>query len=502
MRPTTLLSIIFLIFISLLSSCKEQASSDMNLQQKIDDLLAKANEKGIFHGTVLIAKGGKVAYTGAYGLSNIEPETPMKVENIFRLASVSKQFTCMTIMMLKEEGKLDYDQDVKDFIPELPYEGITLRHLMNHTSGIPSYESLFDNKWKTELKDDDPKKFIEGNEHMLSFLVEHKPERHFAPGEKWEYSNTAYLCLAIVTERVSGIPFADFAKQRIFDPLEMSNTSFYNFVPGPDPNMPLRAFGFTKGLGGKLRYNDSHYLNPVKGDGGVFSTVEDLFKWDRALYTEKLVKKESLEEAFTPGKLANGEAHDYGFGWSIGESLSGKKTVSHGGGWVGFRTFIHREIEEDHTIIFLSNHSSNYMEAILYQLKNILHDRSYIIPKEMTAEKIGKTYFHEGVEAGMKKYEELKADLEKDAVWGVENELWYLASVLHEEEKPEAAVNVLQLIINDYAEKPGPYLRGIGNIQAEMGENTLALQAYESALKADPKIEGVKEKIQELTENR
>ena len=473
----------------------------MSLQQKIDDLLSQANERGIFNGTVLMAKGGEVEYTGAYGVSNIEPETPMKVENIFRLASVSKQFTCMTIMMLKEEGKLDYYQDVKDFIPELPYEGITLRHLMNHTSGIPDYESLFDNNWKTELENDDPEKFLDGNEHMLSFLVEHKPERHFAPGEKWEYSNTAYLCLAIVTERVSGIPFADFAKERIFDPLEMSSTSFYNFVPGPDPNMPLRAFGFMKGLGGKLSYNDTHYLNPVKGDGGVFSTVEDLYKWDRALYTEKLVKKETLEEAFTPGKLANGEAHDYGFGWTVEKSPSGKKAVSHGGSWVGFRTFIYREIEEDNCIIILTNHSSMYMESILYQLKNILHDKSYIIPKEMAAETIGKTYFHKGIEAGMDKYKELKAELEKDANWGAEYDLWYVASLLHEEKKPEAAIHVLQLIIDNYAEKPGPYLRGIGNIQAEMGENVLALKSYESALAADPNIEGVKEKIQELTEN-
>ncbi|MDW3649747.1 MAG: serine hydrolase [Bacteroidia bacterium] len=501
MRYSGPLAFTFLIFLSFFISCKENVSTEMTIDQKIDDLLSQAYEKQIFNGTVLIAKKGEVVYKGAYGLSNIDPETPMKVENIFRLASVSKQFTCMTIMMLKEEGKLDYDQDVKDFIPELPYEGITLRHLMNHTSGIPDYVELFDVNWKTDLEDDDPAKLIKGNDHMLSLLVEHKPERKFAPGEKWEYSNSAYLCLAIVTERVSGISFSNFAKERIFDPLGMSSTSFYDFVPGPDPNMPLRAFGFTKRLDGTRSYNDTHYLNSVKGDGGIFSTVEDLYKWDRALYTEKLVKKETLEEAFTPGKLANGELHDYGFGWTIGKSISGKKTVAHGGGWVGFRTYIHREIEEDHSIIFLSNHTSNYMEPLLYQLKNILHGKSYIIPKEMTFEKIGKSYFEEGVDAGMEKYKELKADLDKNAMWGAEFDLWYLANVLKEEDKSEEALSILQLIIDEYAEKPGPYLRDMGNIQGEMGNKELALKHYELALNADPNITGVKNKIQELQEN-
>ena len=141
------------------------------------------------------------------------------------------------------------------------------------------------------------------------------------------------------------------------------------------------------------------------------------------------------------------------------------------------------------------------MDAILDELKNILHGKSYTVPREMTVEKLGKVFFNEGSEVGMAKYEEMKADLEKDSRWGMENELAYLASILNEEEKPEAAISVLQIVIDNYAKKPGPYLRGIGNIQAEMGENVLALKSYESALEADPDIEGVKEKIQELIEN-
>lgn len=376
-------SLSIILFISACKTTTTQTSVENTneITQALETLLSKSHEAGMFNGTALVVKDGKKVFTGAYGISNISPETPMKVENIFRLASVSKQFTCMGIMMLKEQGKLTYDQDVRDFIPELPYEGITLRHLMQHTSGIPDYVTLFEETWKTDLAPDDPAKFIEGNEHIIAYMAEKKPEIRFEPGEKREYSNMAYITLATVVARVSGMSFADFAKQHMFDPLEMNSSSFYTFVPGPDPNMPLRVYGYSTNKGGTKEYNDSNYLNPAQGDGGLYSTVEDLYKWDRALYTEKLVKKATLEEAFAKGKLKTGEEFDYGFGWFIDQSLSGKKVVGHSGGWVGFRTHIHREIEEDNCIILLTNDTSEHLEKVLTQIQRILHGQDYEVPK-------------------------------------------------------------------------------------------------------------------------
>lgn len=384
-----------LILLFLLAACQSTTSqksveSPDEVQKEIETFLSQSHKYGFFNGTALVVKGGEKVFSGAYGLSNIDPETPLKEESIFRMASVSKQFTCMTIMMLKEQGKLTYDQDVRDFIPELPYEGITLRHLMQHTSGIPDYVTLFEENWKTDLASDDPERFIEGNEHIIAYMAEKKPEPSFAPGERREYSNMAYITLATVTARISGMSFADFTKQHIFDPLGMNSSSFYDFKPGPDPNMPLRVFGFEKD-NDSYKYNDSNYLNPAQGDGGLFSTVEDLLKWDRALYTEKLVSKATLEEAFTKGKLNNGEEFGYGFGWGIGESLSGKKTVSHSGGWVGFRTFIQREIEEDNCIILLTNNTSSHLDKVLKELKNIIHGKAYEVPKAYVNPKLSET---------------------------------------------------------------------------------------------------------------
>ncbi|MEM6802311.1 MAG: serine hydrolase domain-containing protein [Bacteroidota bacterium] len=446
------LRIISLFFLLSLWACKtEKNTQPSSVDQEFEELFSKSHEADLFHGTALIFKEGQEVYKGAFGFSNAEAKTPMKVENIFRLASVSKQFTCMTIMLLKEQGKLDYDQDIRDFIPELPYEGITIRHLMQHTSGIPDYVSLFEENWKTDLAEDDPERFIEGNEHIISMVAEKKPERHFAPGEKWEYSNMAYVTLAVITARVSGMPFADFAKQNIFDPLGMENTSYYDFIPGPDPHMPLRTFGFYKDLDGSYKPNDSNYLNPAKGDGGIYSTVDDLLKWDRALYTDKLVSKESLEEAFTPGKLANGDTHHYGFGWGIGESPNGKKVVSHSGGWVGYRTFIYREIEEDNCIILLSNNSSNSLGKVLDQAKNILHGKAFEIPKESPTVSLGKTLYNEGVEEGLQAFQELKDEflaIKADNPWALAYELEYLAETLVEKGKSKEAIEVYKMLID------------------------------------------------------
>lgn len=385
-RISSCMLIATLSLLLFLTACKSSppqaplASADQ-IQQTLESFLNQSHEKGLFNGTALVVKGGKKIFTGAYGISNISPETPMKTDNIFRMASVSKQFTCMAIMMLKEQGKLTYDQDFRDFIPELPYEGITLRHLMHHTSGIPDYVTLFEENWKTDLSSDDPERFIKGNEHIIAYMAEKKPAVRFAPGERREYSNMAYVTLATIVSRVSGMSFADFTKKHIFDPLEMNSSSFYTFVPGPDPNMPLRVYGFYLDKEGNKQYNDSNYLNPAQGDGGLFSTVEDMLKWDRALYTETLVSNETLKEAFTKGKLNDGKEFDYGFGWFFDTTLSGKKAVGHSGGWVGFRTHIHREIEEDNCIILLTNNTSDHLEKILKEVQKILHGQEYKVPK-------------------------------------------------------------------------------------------------------------------------
>ena len=329
-------------------------------------------ENGGFNGNVLVFEKGEINLKKAFGLANINNGDSLKIGSIFRLGSVSKQFTAMAVAILEEDGVLSYDQNIQDVIPELPYIGITVEHLLQHTSGLPDYLDLMINHWKPELEENDPARYISGNEDIVQMMIEKTPEIHFEPGQKWEYSNTGYVLLATIVERVSGKPFEVFLKERIFEPAGMTNTSVYKFVDGQDPKMPLRVFGFSDENGERI-LNDTHFLNFAKGDGGVYSTLEDLLRWDRILHTDELVTAATLERVFTAGKLNNGEAFEYGFGWFLDNKNPRIKIVYHGGGWVGFGTYIYRDISRDSCFIILTNNSSwQEVETLVEKFKIIM----------------------------------------------------------------------------------------------------------------------------------
>ena len=363
--------------IALISLLIFQCRFDKSLKEEdYEAFLAKMYDLGRLNGNVLVLKNGNIVYQGAFGLSNINPIDSLNLNSQFRLASVSKQFTAMAIMQLQEKGKLSYNQDIREFIPELPYKGISIRHLLNHVSGLPDYTRLMDKYWKPRLKTDNPERFISGNSDIINMYVKKQPSVLFKPGEKFEYCDIGYVLLATIVSRISEKPFEQYLKEHIFEPAQMTNTSFYKYIPGIDKEMPLRVYGYQSGQNRTdLVLNDSHYLNAVQGDGGIYSTMRDLLKWDRILYTEKLISNKTREEAFSPAVLNNGEIVNYGFGWGIGKSPSGKKTVSHTGNWLGFKSLIYREIEEDNCIIILTNNSSPYFDNIQETLINILHDK-------------------------------------------------------------------------------------------------------------------------------
>jgi CubicO group peptidase (beta-lactamase class C family) len=296
-------ALVLLVFF--LASCHEARHKPLN---KYEQYLSEASARGEFNGVALVFDDGDVVYQGAFGIRTIDPPSSLDVNSQFRLASVSKQFTAMAVMQLMEDGKLRYDQDIRDFIPELPYEGITIRHLLHHVSGLPDYEPLMDQHWKPELKVDDPARYTDGNADVIKMLVAKNMPVYFKPGEKWRYSNTGYNLLGSIVARASGVSFAEFLRTRVFDPAGMSSTVMYDYVVGPDPHMPNRAFGYqVEWNGTDLSPADSHYLNPGQGEDGVYSTIGDMLKWDRALYTEKLVSEATLQEAFTPAVLNNGK---------------------------------------------------------------------------------------------------------------------------------------------------------------------------------------------------
>ncbi len=312
---------------------------------RIDSVLTYLHERELYNGTVLIAEKGKVLYKKAFGISDPRSGAKLSTTSSFNLASVSKQFYAMMIMMLKERGKLAYDDPVQKYLPTFPYPSITIRHLLNQTSGLPEYFDIA--MGRMTLLD------TLTNASMLAILAERKPPLVFTPGTRWEYCNTNYTTLGSLLETVAGQSANEFLQINIAKPLRMNDTYIYHLKMKGYP--ASRVFGF-KIDGGKRVLDDLIRFDGIVGDGNVYSSVEDLLKWDQALYTEKLVKRSTLAEAFTPGKLADGSSTQYGFGWFIEEP--GRK-ISHSGGWVGFRTVIVRYVDKNQTLIALDN-SGNF----------------------------------------------------------------------------------------------------------------------------------------------
>jgi len=459
--------------------CNPNSSSfAQSKAEKIDNLMQACYKNGQFNGAVLVAEHGKVIYDKSFGIANIETKEKIKPNSQFRLGSVSKQFTSMAIMMLKERGKLNYDDDIRKFLPELPYPGITIRHLLTHTSGLPDYMMLFDENWDQDKEDASERK-IATNKDALNLFAKYHPEVLFKPGEQWEYSNTGYVMLALVIERASGKEFDQFLNDNIFKPLRMSHTLV--FSPLKDHKMERRVYGYQLELDGvTYSENDFNYLNGIAGDGGIYSTTKDLFKWDQSLYTEKLVNKSTLKEAFTPVKFNNDSTYKYGFGWRIDKTKGGKMKVSHTGGWVGFRTSIDREIEHKNTIIILTNHSSIYRNEIRTAIANILHNHEYILPKISIAQVIGQTLMKSGVDSAIKKYHELKREY-PDKYNFSERELNNLGYQLIGMSRINEAIEIFKLNVKEYPDAYNTY-DSLGEAYMLNGEKDLAIKNYAQSL--------------------
>jgi len=355
--------------------CNSERKSEIILTQeqkqkvaKIDSLLNFYHEQGILNGTVLVAEAGKVIYQKGFGYANMDTKETLEPKSVFRLASVSKQFTAMCIMMLEEQNKLNYDDDFQKYLPELKYEGVTIRHLLWHTSGMPDYIDFM------------PKHFPDDeyvNDDVIKTMAKHHPEKEFEPGERYEYSNTGYLLLASIVERVSGVSFIKFIQQNIFDRIGMSS-SIIPFGKNEFVEMANRVRGYNRTKDGGHVDNDyTSYDYDVCGDGGMFSSVIDLFKWNEALYTEKMVKQETIKEAFQPYVLNDGSVGDYGFGWSVNE-IDSNKLVDHSGSWIGFRTYILRDITNKHCVIILTNVGNRNGTQLYNACYNILMDKPYL----------------------------------------------------------------------------------------------------------------------------
>lgn len=338
---------------------------------KIDSLVKLKYSNG-FNGSVLVIDNGKELYKKSFGYANFESKELLNNNSVFELASCSKQFTGMAIMMLVEQGKINYSDNIQKYIPNLPYENITVENLLTHTSGLPDYMDLLQKHW-------DKKKFAT-NYDMVDLFKKYKPKVYFSPNETFDYSNTGYALLSIIIEKASGITYAEFLDKNIFKPLEMKNTRVYNTRRSNGEKINNYAYGYV--YSDKLKkyiLPDSLidlqfviYLDAITGDGTVNTSVSDLAIWDNAIRQNKLVQKSTLSKALTPYKLKNGTESEYGYGQFIINGDKNEKLIHHGGGWPGYSTFILHFIDRKATIIVLSNNEYENTDKLVDQIAVML----------------------------------------------------------------------------------------------------------------------------------
>jgi CubicO group peptidase (beta-lactamase class C family) len=376
--------------------------------QKIDSLLMSLYNTGKINGNVLIAEKGKVIYSRSFGLANETTKEELNENSVFGLASVSKQFTAMAIVILKDQGKLNYDDKITKYLPELTaYDDISIRNLLNHTSGlIPNIDELKDTKEAKEYLATNLDGNWVTNKDVVAFLSMYKPTLRFRPNEKWEYCNTGYVLLGSIIEKVTGLTYAEYLDQVIFKPLEMNNTYVYSLGLIPD-KINNRTYDYIysdslkRFLSVDSMINKINVKMAINGGGSLYSTVTDLLKWDRALYTDKLVSYTSLKEIFEPAILSDKTKTSYGFGWYIQENPNYGKFVAHDGKDRGYLTYIVRQIDHDKTIIILENYSPGMfpidaINHILYD--NITLYKEITLTNEQLQKLVGTYEIQKGVE--------------------------------------------------------------------------------------------------------
>jgi CubicO group peptidase (beta-lactamase class C family)/uncharacterized protein YneR len=365
----------FSLFISLflVSYLNGQPTSkaDAELFGKVDKLLAdmyKPNETGA---TALIARKGTVIYKKAFGMANLELNVPMQVDNVFRIGSISKQFTAVAILQLLEQGKLGLQDDIKKFIPDYPTHGytITVEQLLSHTSGIKSYTDMKEWDDQVRRKDFTPAALVD--------YFKNQP-MDFPPGTKWQYNNSGYVLLGFIIEKVSGKTYPEYIVENIFKPLGMTNSYYGDHLP----IIKNRVSGYEPAKDGVANADFLSMTQPYAA-GSLLSTVEDLFKWHQGVHSYKLVKKEVLDKAFISSKLANGKPTNYGYGWFMG-NLQGSPTIEHGGGINGSLTNAIYLPKEDVFVTVFSNCTCKPPSDVSTQIAGLVINKPFGEQKEIT----------------------------------------------------------------------------------------------------------------------
>jgi CubicO group peptidase (beta-lactamase class C family) len=484
-------SIIFSVLLSLvflLTSVQLHAYSQDKIS-KIDALIQTYNDLGQFSGSVLVAESGKVIYKKGFGLANREWNIPNKPDTKFRLGSITKQFTSMLILQLNEQGKIDLQGKLSDYLPYYRKDTgsqVTIHHLLTHSSGIPSYTSI-PNFFEDMSRDPYPveefvKKYCSG-------------DLQFEPGSRYVYNNSGYFILGAIIEKITGKTYEEVLNENIFLPLDMKDSGYDRH----NPIIPNRASGYSNAFDG---YTNAPYLDmslPYAA-GSLYSTVEDLFLWDQALYTDKLLSAKTKKLLFKP-HIAN-----YGYGWgirqkSLPDSEEKMTSISHGGGINGFNTRIERLIDDKHLIVLLNNTPGANLGQMSEAIIRILYGKPYDLPKKSIAKVMFEILMEKEVQSAIEQYDTLKNDHPKDYIFSAQelNTLGYF--LLTERKRIEDAIEIFKLNIKAYPKYANGY-DSLAEAYLVSGNKDLAIENYSKALELNPKNKNAEEKLNELTKKK
>lgn len=480
-------SIIFtaFLFLYLFSFSVQPHAYSQDKVSQIETLIQAYNDLGQFNGSVLVAKSGKVIYKKGFGLANREWNIPNKPNTKFRLGSITKQFTSMLVLQLVVQGKIDLQGKLSNYLPYYRKDTgseVTIHHLLTHSSGIPSYTSI-PNFFEEISRDPYPveefvKKYCSG-------------DLQFEPGARYVYNNSGYFILGAIIEEITGETYEEILQKNIFSPLGMKNSGYDRH----GPVIPNRATGYSNAFEG---YMNAPYLDmslPYAA-GSLYSTVEDLYIWDKALYTDKLLSDEMKEIMFTP-HIAN-----YGYGWGIRQkSLPDSKekltSIAHGGGINGFNTLIERLVDEKHLIVLLNNTPGANLGQMSDAIIRILYDKPYDLPKKSIAKVIFETLMEKDAESAIEQYKTLKKDDPKayNFLAPELNNLGYY--LLTEKKRIEDAIKIFKLNVKTYPKFSNGY-DSLAEAYMKSGNKTLAIKNYAKSLELNPNNTNAIDKLNEL----
>jgi CubicO group peptidase (beta-lactamase class C family) len=383
------------------------------IPRRLDGYLNSLAKLDQFSGAALAAQDGKIIYEKSFGYADLPAKAPNNINTLFPIASISKTLTATAILQLMERGKLNVNDPVVKCLPEFPYPQVTIRHLLSHTSGLPPYNAFF----APVLAEDSTKIFV--NADFLPAAAKYKPALLYQPGESANYDNVNYLVLAIIVEKLSGMPFADYMQEHVLNPAGMSHTRIirhYNDDQIPDfayPHLKIRFYDETPVIAKSLPYIKSYWktFGLLEGFADYSSTLDDLLLYDQALYKGTLLKPETMQMTFKPVKLNNGDIHPALFGlcWESESDSSMGVIVYHTGGATGLNCILMRNITTRQTVILYDNMHSTAHETGLNMMK-ILNGQHVKTPAKSIAQVYGITLLKEGTQKAKALLEELKKD--------------------------------------------------------------------------------------------